>query len=598
MQPASSSTILRLCQGSLLCLWCLGSASFAQTPQGPTAPGEILPEDAPDDLVNPILQPPSEPAPPRVLPREAPLPPPEELLPSPVPEDPPADLPGIPGQITVKAFRVVGSTVFTEAELAEVTEPFTNRPVTFAELLQARSAVTKLYVDNGYATSGAFIPAGQVIEDDTVTIEVIEGSLEEIRVTGNKRLNSSYVRSRLRRAGRAPLKVDRLLEALQLLQLDPLIDNLSAELSASAQPGLSLLEVAVTEADSFSVQVGLDNLRSPSIGSFQRQIQVEQLNLFGFGDAARLAYANTDGSNQVNVSYTVPVNARNGTVGVNFSQAWSRVIEEPFDLLNIRGISRDLNLAYRQPILRRPNQEFALGWSVGRRESETFVRFPGEEESMRFQFPGSGADEEGRIRIAELKFSQEFTKRDQQTVLALRSEFGLGVDVFDATNNAEAPDGQFFLWRGQGQWVKRLAPDTLLLLRSNLQFADRPLPSLAQFGLGGGDSVRGYRQDLLLVDNGVFGSAEVRVPILRVARRQGILQFVPFIDVGHGWNIGEDSNSDGSNTLFSGGLGLRWQWSDRITARLDWGVPFTEVGTQSSGFDNSRVFFSINATLF
>ncbi|MEO0374911.1 MAG: BamA/TamA family outer membrane protein, partial [Cyanobacteria bacterium P01_A01_bin.17] len=139
---------------------------------------------------------------------------------------------------------------------------------------------------------------------------------------------------------------------------------------------------------------------------------------------------------------------------------------------------------------------------------------------------------------------------------------------------------------------------TLVLLRSNLQFADRPLPSLAQFGLGGGDSVRGFRQDLLLVDNGVFGSAEVRIPILRVARRQGILQVVPFIDVGYGSNIGEDRSIDGSNTLFAGGVGLRWQWSDRITARLDWGVPFTEVGTQSSGFDNSRVFFSINATLF
>ncbi|MEO0377161.1 MAG: POTRA domain-containing protein, partial [Cyanobacteria bacterium P01_A01_bin.17] len=409
-----------------------------------------MPENAPEDLefLNPILQPPLEPAPPQILPREEPLPPPEELLPSPTPQEPPADLPGIPGQITVKAFRVVGSTVFTEAELAEVTEPFTNRPITFAELLQARSAVTKFYVDNGYATSGAFIPANQVIEEDTVTIQVIEGSLEDIRITGNKRLNSSYVRRRLRRAGRPPLKVDRLLEALQLLQLDPLIDNLSAELSASAQPGLSLLEVAVTEADSFSVQVGLDNLRSPSIGSFQRQIQVEQLNLFGFGDVARLAYANTDGSNQVNVSYTVPVNASNGTVGVNFSQAWSRVIEEPFDLLSIRGVSRDLNVAYRQPILRQPNQEFALALSFGRRESETSIEDPLTGERIDFPFPGSGSDESGQTKVTELKFAQEFTKRDQKTVLALRSELALGLDALGATDNLESPDGQFFLWRG------------------------------------------------------------------------------------------------------------------------------------------------------
>jgi hemolysin activation/secretion protein len=604
MQPVSISLILWLWRGSLLGLWCLGSVSFAQAPPGPNSPGgspgNPLPEEAPNSLdrLNPILRPPLEPPPPQVLPREEPLPSPEELLPSPTPQEPPVDLPGIPGQITVKTFRVVGSTVFTEAELAEVTKPFTNRPVTFAELLQARSAITKLYVDNGYATSGAFIPADQVIEDDTVTIQVIEGALEEIRVTGNKRLNASYVRSRLQRAGRSPLKVDRLLEALQLLQIDPLIENLSAELSASAQPGLSLLEVAVTEADSFNVQVSLDNLRSPSIGSFQRQIQVEQLNLLGFGDTARLAYANTDGSNQINASYTVPVNASNGTVGINFNQAWSRVIEEPFDVLTIRGVSRDLNIAYRQPLLRSPNQEFALGLSFGRRESQTSIEDPATGERIDFPFPGSGSDASGQTTVNELKFAQEFTKRDQNTVLALRSELALGLDALGATDNVESPDGQFFLWRGQGQWVKRLAPDTLVLLRSNLQFADRPLPSLAQFGLGGGDSVRGYRQDLLLVDEGIFTSAEVRIPVLRVDRRKGILHLVPFLDFGYGWNLGEARSTEGSNTLLAGGLGLRWQWNDRITAQLDWGVPLTSVGTQSSGFDHSRLFFSITATPF
>ncbi len=596
MNSTPFSLALRFWQGSLLCLWCIGSASVAQVQNPPGLPNDF---PNPDDAPNPILPPTAEPAPPVAPPPEKPLPPPEELLPPPsTPQDPSSDTPGIPDQVTVKKFQVVGSTVFTEDELAEVTAPFTNRPITFAELLQARSAVTKLYVDNGYVTSGAFIPADQVIEQDTVTIQVIEGALEEIRVTGNKRLNSGYVRRRLRKSARPPLKVDRLLEALQLLQLDPLIENLSAELSASAQPGVSLLEVAVTEADSFNVQIGLDNLRSPSIGSFQRQIQIEELNVFGIGDAVRVAYANTDGSNQINASYTIPVNAKNGTVGLNFSQVWSRVIEEPFDILNIRGVSRDLNIAYRQPLLRTPNQEFALGLSLGRRESETSIQLPGEER-MRFQFAGSGSDIEGRIKVTELKFSQEYTQRNQSTVLALRSELALGLDAFGATDNPEAPDGQFFLWRGQGQWVKRLAPDTLVLLRSNLQFADRPLPSLAQFGLGGGDSARGYRQDLLLVDNGIFGSAEVRIPILRVARRQGILQVVPFLDVGHGWNIGDDRGIDeSSNTLLSGGIGLRWQWSDRITARLDWGIPFISAGSQVSGFGDSQIFFSITATPF
>lgn len=62
------------------------------------------------------------------------------------------------------------------------------------------------------------------------------------------------------------------------------------------------------------------------------------------------------------------------------------------------------------------------------------------------------------------------------------------------------------------------------------------LDALEQFTLGGLYSVRGYRQDLLLTDNGVFASAEVRLPILRVDSVKGVLQVAPFVDFGVGWN--------------------------------------------------------------
>ncbi len=85
-----------------------------------------------------------------------------------------------------------------------------------------------------------------------------------------------------------------------------------------------------------------------------------------------------------------------------------------------------------------------------------------------------------------------------------------------------------FAWRGQGQWVRLLAPDTLLLLRADAQLADRALLPFEQFSLGGIDSVRGYRQDALLTDNGIFASAEVRIPILRLPGINGLCRLHPF----------------------------------------------------------------------
>src|SRR5919202_727806 len=95
----------------------------------------------------------------------------------------------------------------------------------------------------------------QTLQGGVVTIQVVEGSLESINVTGTRRLNPDYIRSRIAIATNKPLNRERLLEALQLLQLNPLIQNLSAELSAGTEPGLSLLEVKVTEAKTRRLQL-------------------------------------------------------------------------------------------------------------------------------------------------------------------------------------------------------------------------------------------------------------------------------------------------------------------------------------------------------
>ncbi|MGA0200795.1 MAG: POTRA domain-containing protein [Prochlorotrichaceae cyanobacterium] len=200
------------------------------------------------------------------------LPPSEELLnPGSTPAEP-SDTPFTdPGEtIEVKGYRIVGSTVFSEEELAAATQDFMGS-VSFSQLLQARSAITQLYIDNGYITSGAFLPE-QTLADGQVTIQVIEGRLSEINVNGLGRLNPKYVRDRVRLAAGVPVNVNDLLQGLQLLQLDPHIANISAELSAGVNPGESILDLELVQAPSFNAQVELNNGRVPSVGSFRRQL--------------------------------------------------------------------------------------------------------------------------------------------------------------------------------------------------------------------------------------------------------------------------------------------------------------------------------------
>jgi len=553
-----------------------------------TVTSQVPPTPPPQDVI-----PPAEPTPP-VLPKPSPLPPPEELLSPPTIPTTPEPVPGkIPEKIRVKRFEVVGSTVFSPEEFDQVLAPFTNRSLSFAELFQARSAVTQLYIERGYITSGALIPP-QTIQDGIVKIQVVEGGLEAINVTGTRRLNPDYVRDRLPTS--KPLNQQRLLEALQLLQLNPLIQNLSAELAAGARPGTSVLEVRVTEAQTFSTQLIADNGRSPSVGSFRRGLQVNEANLLGQGDGLSLAYSNTEGSNGIDANYTFPINPRNGTFGFSAGFTDSSVIEPPFDFLDIDGNSRYYELRLRQPVVQTPAQEFVLGLTAARRESNIASSVLED-----FGYPPSllspGADEEGRTRISALQFFQEWTARNSREVIAARSQFNLGVGAFNATINEDDPDSRFFSWRGQAQWVRLLATNTLLLLRTDVQLADNALVPLEQFGLGGQESVRGYRQDALLKDNGALISAELRLPIYRSPQQQLLLQLTPFVDVGTAWNSSgraeSDTNTSDTNTLASVGLGLRCQLGDSLIARLDWGIPLVDITSRERTWQENSVYFSV-----
>ncbi|MCU0542222.1 MAG: BamA/TamA family outer membrane protein [Oscillatoriaceae cyanobacterium Prado104] len=484
----------------------------------------------------------------------------------------------------------MGNTAFSSEALAKVTAEFTNKPISFAELLQAEAAVTKLYVDAGYINSGAVIPAGQNLSAGVVTIRIIEGGLQDIVVSGTGRLDPNYVRSRLALAAGRPLNTNRLLQALQLLQLDPLIQNISAELTAGARPELSILEVRVKPARTLNAQLILDNGRSPSVGSFRRGIEFTQANTLGLGDALRVNYTNTTGSNAFDINYTLPVNPRNGTVSLSYGRTGSDVVEPPFDRLEIVGKSNRFELTYRQPLLQTASREFALGITASLQESQTTLL--GESEPL-----SPGADEEGRTRVSAVRFFQEWTQRSPRSVLAARSQFSLGLGAFGATINSEAPDSRFLAWRGQAQYVRLLAPETLFVVRSDLQLANRPLVPLEQIGLGGFRSVRGYRQDVLLTDNGLLLSAEAQIPIARFGRAN-LLQIVPFVDYGRGWNnSGQDSPAE--NNLLGVGLGLQLRLGDKFTGRIEYGVPLIDAGnSEGNSWQEKGLYFSVIYNLF
>lgn len=401
---------------AVTCFFCLTFPALAQVNENPsrtiepTRPSSPLPQTLPSPIPPPSL----------------------ELEPTlPLPIEPFE----IEDRVTVRTIEVLGSTVFSKKELEEITAPFINKILTFEQLLAIRSAVTNLYIERGYETSGAFLPF-QDFTSGKLQVQVVEGEIESIEIEGLKRLNDSYVRSRLIAATKAPVNIPQLEQALQLLQLNPLFSRINVEFTAGSSPGRNVLLISFQEANPINGAIFVDNKEPPSVGSFGGTVVLTHNNLLGVGDRLSAAVGITEGVNSYQLNYTVPINSHDGTLSFNYDNGRNRVVEQPFAPIGIRGKSQSYSLSLRQPIVRTPTEEFAISLSASLRQSRTFLL---EDEPFSF----TEGPENGESKVSVVRFSQDWFNRRPSSVLAARSQFSFGLGIFGATSNDTGTDGRF-----------------------------------------------------------------------------------------------------------------------------------------------------------
>lgn len=517
---------------------------------------------------------------------------PAQVSPSTDAKDKPSQIPQNEILIPVKRIDILGSSILTSVEIESLVAPLQNKSVTLNQLQEVTDKISQIYQDRNYITSRAvLIP--QDIKDGIVTIQVREGSLERVDVkrAGDLvgRLNDSYIRDRVLQAGATPLNFANLEDALQLLRADPLIGDIRANLTTGSQANQSILQITVSEAKSFSIRPFFDNYGNTSTGIYRIGVNLQELNTTGNGDSILVGYTRSGSADIYQLNYQYPINPQGGTLGFNFSAGQSPITEPPFDSLNILTDSQTYELAYRQPLLRSPREEFAIGISTAFENSGSYFG------NRSFNFQNFKFDD-GRSQSRVLRLSQDYLSRDPSGAWVLRSIFNMGLNVLGATiRNDGSPDGRFFYWGGQVLRVQRIGTDrdTLAFFRLNMQFSGDQLLSLNRFSIGGAQSIRGYRQNQLTGDNGIQASVELQFPVARDEEGLATVKLLPFVEAGTIWNSSGVNSTNQS--LIGLGLGATYQPMRNLLFRLDYGIPLVNVSNSGNNLQDSGLYFSINA---
>ncbi len=495
-----------------------------------------------------------------------------------------------PVKVFVREFQFDGHTVFTTQDLQAVAAPYRNREVTTEDLESLRTAVTLHYIQRGYATSGAIIP-DQAVTDAIIRIQVIEGTLAEINIEGARWLWPGYYRRRIALGAGPPVNVYTLQERLQLLQQDPHVQRINAELRRGIVPGQSELAVRVSESRPFKAWVEFNNHQSPAVRAERWLATLVHESLTGNGDRLQFTYGQSIPINNttgvlplINVSYVVPITAYDTSLAVAYRRSDFNVVTEPFRTLGIEGHTEIFGVTLQQPVYRTLTQLVSLGVQGEYLYNKNLL--------LGQPFDFFAGYQNGVANVAALRFLQDWTYRTQDTIVGVRSRFSIGLDVLDATiNSGPVADGRYFSWVGQLQGLRRFDQyaGTQLLGRIDVQLTNDRLFPLEQIPIGGRYSVRGYREISLLRDNAFLFSIEPRFPIARWAfgAREDLIQVAPFFDYARAWSA--KGSTDAPKSLMSVGVGLRTAFlpNNQGYFEIYWGYRLRGAGTNDPPYSTT-----------
>lgn len=279
------------------------------------------------------------------------LPPPSDnALPESAPARPAITLPS-DVKVYVKAFRIVGTREFSEAQLLALLADSTERELSLAELQGLADRITHHFRDHGYLLARAYLPA-QDIDNGLLTIAVLEGRLGKIELDNRSLLGDATARRKLDdlQPG-AAVQAESLERSLLLLNDLPGVEVRST-LKPGASVGLTDLDVSLGAGPRLAGSLELDNFDNSYTGNERLGGNLAINSPTGLGDTLSLrGLTSGSGMSYGRLAYQLPVGPHATQVGL----AWSEMryeLGEDFESLDAHGKASIASVYALQPLMR------------------------------------------------------------------------------------------------------------------------------------------------------------------------------------------------------------------------------------------------------
>lgn len=490
-------------------------------------------------------------------------------------------------RFTLSAIRFEGNTVISDQALQALAAPYLGHDIALAQVNELADKVTALYRDRGFILSRAVVPAQQV-DHGALTIRIIEGSIDKVELRGDAGGATGALQAHgARITAQHPLTADVLERELLLAGDLPGLELRNVLTPSRTVTGAADLALVASErpVDGY---VALDNRGSRYLGPYELMAGVffndplrtgGRLGLNGVitpDQGPDLAYGA--------VSYDQPLTAE----GLRLFTSASFTETRPGSVLralDTRGKALNLGTSLSYPLVRSRDFNVTVSGSLGYRN----VRSDNDAVSPLFS---------DHVRTVDAGlFANLLDNWGGYSSLSL--SLSRGLDLFDATTSASPArshanaSGIFTRASFEASHTQPLFDRISLLVAGAGQTAfGSSLLASEQYALGGYAFNRAFDASEVTGDSAIAGRAELRWDAIERFRAVSGITPYGFYEGGQVWQSHALPGEAGSESLFSGGAGLRFAIAERLSADVEWAKPIGH-DVAAAGNRASRFFFSV-----
>lgn len=456
------------------------------------------------------------------------------------------------GSIVVKAFRITGNASIAGADLQALIADAIGKPATLADLRRLAERIAAHYRAAGYPLATAIVPP-QEVQDGTVEIRVVEGTLGQVRLNNRAGLADNALAPLLDLRSGEPISTLRIERALMLTTDVPGVE-VKSSMQQAATPGAADLVVDIAPNRSVTGSLELDNYGGRYTGRERVGGGLALNNPGGFGDAVSLRALASSRMAYGRIGYQVPLGADAVRVGIAYSDMHYALGEE-FSNLRASGGAQVASLNALWPMVRSGSANLYLMGNFDRRKTQdrvdsvatitdklaqvTTLSLAGD---LRDGLGGGGANSimlsyiGGRLTLDAVNAATDAT--------GLRTAGGYDKLVLAASR------------------LQTIANRWALNVALNAQYAGKNLDTSERMGLGGPTGVRAYPGSEASGDDAVIVGAELRY------QPMDALQLGFFYDYGHARTVHRPiAAGRNDKTLRDRGLSLVWNDPSGFTLR-------------------------------